>query len=160
MTQSSPSTPARIVAQEPRAVKAWVEQWLAVFGANRLGVGARHFLWHIFSNDRYPSIDGLPAYDLYEQHEAPGYIVLANDRKHAFALDRRPDVPPGSTFHGWTDFYVFPANLAWTLARTHEETWLGPYFARHPDYARLHRENLAALDRPSGAHADIGKGRR
>lgn len=35
------------------------------------------------------------------------------------------------------DYCVFPANLAWTMAFTHEDGWLGPYFAKHPDYSKL-----------------------
>ena len=38
------------------------------------------------------------------------------------------------------DYCVFPANLAWTMAFTHEDGWLGPYFARHPDYEALTRQ--------------------
>jgi hypothetical protein len=31
------------------------------------------------------------------------------------------------------------------MAFTHEEGWLGPYFARHPAFARLNVENVAAV---------------
>ncbi|MCY0389854.1 DUF4275 family protein [Robbsia sp. Bb-Pol-6] len=163
MTHASFSFPPaqptpRIVVQEPDAVAAWAERWLAVFGADRRGIGAQYFLWHIFSNDRYPSVCGHPAYDHYARHAAPEYIVLTNDRKHAVAVDCRPDVPPFSSFNGWTDFYVFPTNLAWTLARTHEEIWLGPYFARHPDYDALNRENLVALEKARMIREARGKG--
>jgi hypothetical protein len=31
------------------------------------------------------------------------------------------------------------------MAFTHEDDWLGPYFARHPHYDQLNRQNLQAL---------------
>lgn len=160
MTQVSSPSPLspRIVEQHPKAVAAWVAQWLAVFGGNRLGVGAKHFLWHIFANDHYPSVCAEPAYDQYVQHSAREHVVLANDRRHAVLVDQRPDVPPLTTFNGWTDFYVFPTNLAWTLARTHEEIWLGPYFARHPDYETLNRANQMALKKAQMIREARGKG--
>ncbi|MGI4856590.1 MAG: DUF4275 family protein [Janthinobacterium lividum] len=160
MTQASDSSLSspRIVVLEPEAAAAWVARWLAVFGGDQHGIYIEYFLWHIFSNDRYPSVCAEPAYEQYERHAAPEYIVLSNDRHQAVAVDRRPDVPPFTTFNGWTDFYVFPINLAWTLARTHEETWLGPYFARHPDYGALNRANQMALKKAQMVRDARGKG--
>lgn len=31
------------------------------------------------------------------------------------------------------------------MAFTHEQGWLGPYFAKHPDYARLDAANRARI---------------
>lgn len=41
---------------------------------------------------------------------------------------------PSPDFSDWgADLYVFPADLAWTMAFTHEQCMgLGPYFARPP----------------------------
>jgi hypothetical protein len=61
------------------------------------------------------------------------------------------DVLPASS--SWSDYYVFPPDFAWTMAFTHEAGWLGPYFARHPDYERLHRKaQKAAVAREKGWH--------
>jgi len=32
--------------------------------------------------------------------------------------------------------------MAWTMAFTHEDGWLGPYFAKHSQYSKLNQENI------------------
>lgn len=56
------------------------------------------------------------------------------------------------------DYYVFPPNLAWTMAFTHEDGWLGPYFARHRDFEALDRENDARVRKEREAEAARLKG--
>jgi hypothetical protein len=119
--------------------EAHSERWLAVFGSNRKGVNTNAYLWHMFSSGRYPSASGDEAWFQYTSQEATAFIVLCNDRKQAFLTKERP------MSCSWSDCLIFPANLAWCMARTHEEGWLGPYFARHPRYADLDIENQAAL---------------
>jgi len=76
----------------------------------------------------------------YAAREAPEYLVLSNDRRFALAIDMRPDEVELS------DALVFPPNLAWTIAFTHEDGWLdGPFFATHPDAIRLDAVNLAQV---------------
>lgn len=43
------------------------------------------------------------------------------------------------------DCLVFPPNFAWTMAFTHEDGWLGPFFATHPNVDRLDAANLAQI---------------
>lgn len=109
--------------------------WLAVFGKDRQGVNTKAFLWNIFSAQRYPCIDGEAARAEYAKQTGAEFIVLSNDRKEAFLTERLPESV------SLLDYYVFPPNLAWTMAFTHEVGWLGPYFARHPDFARLNEAN-------------------
>jgi hypothetical protein len=109
-------------------VATLVAQWLDAFGANRDGVNAKAYLWHIFSGARYPS-----------KQIGAEFVVLSNDRKMAFVTDA---LPQSSSL---VDYYVFPANLAWTMAFTHEEGWLGPYFARHRDFDVLNEVNARKL---------------
>lgn len=116
-----------------------VALWVKAFCANRQGVNTKAYLWHIFSSGRHHAVSGDEALAQYQQHSAPEYIVLSNDRKVAFATDTRPDACP------FSDYYVFPANMAWTIAFTHEAGWLGPYFARHKDFAVLNEANLSKL---------------
>jgi len=129
-------------------------QWLGVFGRNRHGVNSNTFLWHIFSGDKYPNVSGAEALTQYKQQQAPEYVVLSNDRKVAFATDLLPE---RCSLH---DYYVFPRNLAWTMALTHEDGWLGPFFARHPSYAVLNDANLASLKKAQQAEAARLKGWR
>jgi len=37
--------------------------------------------------------------------------------------------------------------MAWTMAFTHEEGWLGPYFAYHPKYKSLNVENEKKIEK-------------
>ena len=133
---------------------ALLTQWLEAFGADQHGVNAKAYLWHIFSGSRYPSLSGAEAMAEYEKQVAVEYVVLSNDRKTAFATDT---LPQSSSL---TDYYVFPANLAWTMAFTHEDGWLGPYFARHSNFAALNEINLERLRKLRQAEAARLKGWR
>lgn len=99
---------------------ALVEQWLVAFGAKKNGVNTKAYLWHIFSGSRYPSVSGKEAILEYENQVAPEYIVLSNDRKTVFSTNSIPK----SSSPIFDDYYVFPTNLAWTMAFTHEDGWL------------------------------------
>ena len=37
--------------------------------------------------------------------------------------------------------------MAWVMAFTHEEGWLGPYFAKHPKYTTLCEENARLVEK-------------
>jgi len=131
---------------------AMAERWLAVFGNDRQGINAKAYPWHIFCADRYPNVPADRAWEEYAHQEAVAYIVLSNDLKQAFLTPAKP------MRCAWIDCLVFPPNLAWTFARTHEEGWLGPYFARHPRHAELDAENRAALRKQHEAQVARSKG--
>lgn len=128
-------------AFEKAEVAELVALWLAAFGANRHGVSARAYMWHVFSFERYPSVSGVVAHSEYEKHVAPEYIVLSNERDVALETDVRP------VLCSLSDYLVFPRNLAWTMAFTHEDGWLGPYFARHKMFSTLNAANLAQVQK-------------
>jgi hypothetical protein len=130
---------------------AFAAQWLDAFGADRGGVNTKAYLWHVFSGGRYPSLAKAAAREEYEKQLASEYVVLSNDRKTAFATDALPQAS------SLADFYVFPTNLAWTMAFTHEDGWLGPYFARHRDFATLNESNLRMLRKRRQAEAARSK---
>jgi hypothetical protein len=130
----------------------WLARWLAAFGQRRHGVNAKDFLWHIFSAGRHPSVDADEARAAYMQHEATRYVVLSNDQHSVFLLDRKPvDWPE-------PDYNVFPENLAWTMAFTHEEGWLGPYFSKHADYEWLEPANRQGLEKRRQVEAARARG--
>jgi hypothetical protein len=127
----------------PTEARALAEQWLLAFG----GSGApntKSYMWHTLCAQAYPSLSLREAEAAYLQHTAPTFIVLSNDRDQAIETDQRP------TSCSESDYYVFPPNLAWTLAITHEDGWLGPYFAKHKDFCSL---NAANLEKIKKAHA-------
>lgn len=126
--------------------------WLAAFGKNRHGVNAKAYLWHVFSAGCYPTISGTAAVEQYGKQIGTEFVVLSNDRKAALVTDLRPESSSLS------DFYVFPPNLAWTMAFAHEVGWLGPYFARHPEFAKLNAENELRVRKARETEAARQKG--
>jgi hypothetical protein len=154
MKQPIPIVQPGTVVRENSAVetKALVARWLEAFGENRQGVNAKDFMWHIFSSARYPSLSGNNAIAEYAKQMAPEYVVLSNDRKTSFVTDLLPSTADMS------DWYVFPGNLAWTMTFTHEDGWLGPYFARHRNFDKLNEANLAQLRKRAQAGAARANG--
>lgn len=106
----------------------WAERWRAVYASGERASGLARYLWHTFSSGAYHSVSGEDAEQQYFGHRYSDVIVLSNDRKTAFRVASLP------VSDRVIDFYVFPPDLAWTMAFTHEDGWLGPYFAKHPDY--------------------------
>lgn len=110
-------------------------KWMNIYCKDSKGVNTRSFKWHIFSSGRYEALDGKEASDEYEKHIAPKYYVMSNRSHEVLITDTLPKRL------NFSDCYVFPLNFSWTMAFTHEEGWLGPYFAKHRDYKILEKEN-------------------
>lgn len=117
----------------------FAQTWLTYFGGKGRGVNAKDFMWHVLSGGCYPCTEGRVAWEDYTQQHAVQYVVLSNDRKNAILTNARP------TNSAFSDCYIFPLNFAWTMVLTHEDGWLGPYFAKHVDYEKLNRANLLEL---------------
>jgi hypothetical protein len=139
----TPGSVVRLLSEEEAAQLA--KQWIATFSNGHKGLKDEQFLWHIFSGSVYPSTEGDEALRQYRVQIGTEFIVLSNDRKLAFVTDQLPD---SVSLH---DYYVFPPNLAWTMAFTHELGWLGPYFARHSNPKALDSANEAAARKASEA---------
>jgi hypothetical protein len=138
--------PGQIVRQLTRLeISESVGRWLDCFGKDRFGVNARAYMWHVFSYERYPSLSGQAAQREYEQHEAPEFWVVSNERDEGFVTDL---LPQSCSLRDWI---VFPVNLAWTMVFTHEDGYLGPYFARSPAYASLNAENQTRVGKARSA---------
>jgi len=120
---------------------AYEKQWVDVFCKNKQGANTKAYKWHIFSFEKYPYISGSKAQSAYNQQKAPEYVVLSNDHELAVVTDILPQECDLS------DYYVFPKNFAWTMAFTHEDGWLGPYFATHKDYEKLNNQNMTNIDK-------------
>ena len=111
------------------------KKWMSVFCKNKQGFNTKAFKWHIFSGNGFPSLEADEAQKEYESKNEAKYIVMGNDSELAILLNKKP------LSYNYKDYYVFPDNMAWTMAFTHEEGWLGPYFAYHPNYKILNKEN-------------------
>ena len=146
----TPGTITRLFTEDEAT--HWTSTWLSAFAKDQEWLKDEQFLWHLFSGGRYPSVDGNSAISAYRAQEGTEFVVLSNDRKVAFLTDQLPE--SCSLF----DYYVFPPNLAWTMAFTHEAGWLGPYFARHPNPGELDRANQAAARKTQEARIAREKG--
>jgi hypothetical protein len=93
--------------------------------------GIRQYLWHTFSSENYPAVSGDEAEECYAAQSVDEVVVLSNDRDSALLTNALP------TWCSQMDYCVFPLDLSWTMAFTHEAGWLGPYFAKHPDHNLL-----------------------
>jgi len=117
------------------------KKWMSIFCKNKQGFNTKQFKWHIFSGDGYPSIEAEEAQKKYDSKKEIEYIVMGNTGELAIHLNKKPQN------YNHKDCYVFPVNMAWTMAFTHEEGWLGPYFAYHPDYKSLNIENEKKIEK-------------
>ena len=111
------------------------KQWMKIFCKNKQGFNTKAFKWHIFSGNGFPSIEADLARKEYKSKNETNYVVMGNDNELAILTSKKP------VSCNLTDYYVFPVNMAWTMAFTHEEGWLGPYFAYHPNPSILEKEN-------------------
>lgn len=128
------------ILEDDEAVQV-IQNWLDVFARKRSGCRIKDYKWHLFSGGIYESEEGNMAIEAYSSHVAEKYLVIDNDESVVFLTDQRPDKVSLS------DYYVCPQNMAWTMAFTHEDGWLGPYFAKHPEYETLELDNVAYLEK-------------
>ena len=116
---------APLPATEARALD---QRWLATF-ASSLAVKQRAYRWHAFSFHRNPCLNGVAALSAYRsQWSAPFYVF---DETLSFcALCEAKSYPDLSALR--RDIYVTHHNLKWTMAFTHEQPDLGPFYAQRP----------------------------
>ena len=107
-----------------------------------------YYKWHIFCYKVYDCAEGRIAINQYLRRRANAYYVVPEvrrldlDKETAFIATKKP---PAKFVWLRKDFYVFPENLAWTMAFTHEYKGCGPYFAKHRDFVTLNKQNCEAF---------------
>lgn len=111
-----------------------MRRWREVYARNlHLATGKwthRGYDWHTFSYGYAPAQADFAALRAYEGLAVPARAIVCphDDRLPAVEIiggARLPDFRE----HG-LDIMVWPDDLAWTMAFTHEDGWLGPYFCR------------------------------
>ncbi len=110
-------------------------KWKKSFCQNKQGANIKSYLWHIFSAHKYHSVCKKEARNEYQAHKASEYVIMSNEHELAIISSKKPENT------GYKDFYVFPINLAWTMAFTHEDDFLGPFFAKNKHYDVLDSAN-------------------
>ena len=112
----------------------WMQRWREVYaravhaatGSWKLG----QFDWHVFSHPYARSLNGQEAMRAYEE-ERPKVLLICPEYEEFPAVRLRVGKRKPSFRQENGDVYVFPEDLSWTVAFTHEESLgLGPYFSR------------------------------
>lgn len=93
------------------------------------------------------SSEGEKAQEEYDSHVARTFYIMSEEfgeeNYTLYETDSKPDV---NAFEIKFDCYVFPKNLAWSMAFTHESGWLGPYFSKNRDYEQLQKRNIESYN--------------
>lgn len=109
------------------------QRWREVYARALHGAAGRwkhgQFEWHVFSFKHTRALSGGKALEAY-QIEKPGRLVVVPEDQGVPAYDMVVNALPYFTsIYG--DVYVWPSDLSWTMAFTHEENdGVGPYFSR------------------------------
>ena len=122
----------------PPRRRALMHEWRQVYAARLFAATGRWthrgYDWHTFSFGYARAQDREAALAAYRREQADRLIVCpADDRRPAFEVvgGRPPD------FAGYLqEITIWPADLGWTMAFTHEDGWFGPYFCRR-EWAEL-----------------------
>ena len=113
-------------------LKAWNKAFASQVKAKTGNWVHEQFRWHCFSYGFHDADEGAAALGKYVQQWNADFLVF--DESAAWCLsctaDHYPDVTP--LRH---DIYVSHHNMKWTMAFTHEQPDIGPFFAvqRRPD---------------------------
>jgi hypothetical protein len=113
----------------PALLKAWREVYavglFAATGRWKLGP----YEWHVFSFDHAHALNGEKGLAEYGAQQ-PGVVVVYPEGLRLPAVRLTGERLPSFERH-IADVYIWPEDLAWTMAFTHEaSTGLGPYFSR------------------------------
>ncbi len=117
----------RLTEEETERLRAaWRERFAAKLDRSLSAESKGGFDWHTFSYGVFPHLSGDEARNAYRMRIRRAELVLLPHRGEG----------PGFRVCGLHDFsranvdvYIFPENLSWTMVFTHEDDWLGPYFA-------------------------------
>lgn len=123
----------------PMTSQEIVRCWIAAFGKDLspLTIEERatsygNHLWHLFSHDLVPHLEGDEARDAFDQEDYAeaicfydgyaGHIEDASEIEKLYAEDIDDD-------DGY-DIYIVAKDFSWTYVRTHERDYCGPYFCK------------------------------
>ncbi len=108
-----------------------VQEWRQVYAIGLHAARGRwkrgQYEWHVFSFRHCPALSGKKATAAYlEQHSTELIVCPETERLNAIRL-KGTGLPDFRALG--EDIYVWPVDVAWTMAFTHE-FGLGPYFSR------------------------------
>jgi hypothetical protein len=111
----------------------FMQEWRQVYPARLHAVTGKWtwhgFEWHVFSYEHARAIHGVKAWFTYASLSAPPLFIICPQDERYSAFEVRDGSLPDFRNSG-LDLYVWPDDLEWTMAFTHEEDWHGPFFSR------------------------------
>jgi len=120
-------------ASERRRVNS---RWLRTFARGVMeqygGFVYRGFRWHGFSYGVEPCVEGAAALAEY-QRQPPAPFYVFDERLTFCARCSAPAYPDLTSLRA--DLYVAHEDMGWTMAFTHEQPAIGPFFAAAPPSA-------------------------
>jgi len=109
------------------------QQWLARFATKvKSQVGCwvfRGFKWHGFSYGMERCLSGDEALQAYQRTKGRFYLFAEDEAFGYLCKTVFPFRPDFSQFR--TDMYLTGSDFSWTMAFTHEQPEIGPFFAEH-----------------------------
>jgi len=112
--------------------KILMQQWREIYSSEvkrRTGMWIYDNLdWHTFSWEFCPAKSGNEALSLYKEQRAVDLIMIPEfDNILAYRCE---EVVSPDFSDLYMDLYVFDQSLDWTMAFTHEQPEIGPYFCK------------------------------
>ena len=115
------------------------KQWLTAFGkgadlkdlADHV-LSSGNCLWHLFSYDYVPSLDGKAAkraFDKLKYTEAIRFSIGFSERIEDVCEIGKLSAKELDDSNEW-DVYIVAKDFSWTYVRTHERDYCGPYFCK------------------------------
>jgi len=109
-----------------------VERWLSVFSSNvKKKTGAwiyKGLKWHCFSWGFEDAKNGTIALQAYQSQWPTPYVIFDDGGNWCYRCESQDY--PDLTVLG-SDIYVAHQNMKWTIAFTHEQPQIGPFFCEY-----------------------------
>ncbi|MEM6392215.1 MAG: DUF4275 family protein [Planctomycetota bacterium] len=127
------SAVSHLQAVEERKAR-WVIQneWLQAFCQGVKSVKGvwvfNGYKWHAFSFNLSKSLEGEPAVQAYKASEPAGAFAFDEDLEEMYSLEPHDQYPDLSALAN--DVYICDHAMTWTMAFTHEQPSIGPFYAR------------------------------
>ena len=113
-----------------------MQEWRTVYAASLYAATGKWRLheldWHVFSYEHSRAVSGCKALDVYREEQPDSFLVLPEEASRLPGLHCRGTRLPNFMPY-FVDIYIFPEDLSWTMAFTHEADTsmeLGPFFCR------------------------------
>ena len=119
-----------VSALSKEETRNWRERWRRTFAVTTKQDTGRWvnggYDWHTFSFEHAKSVAGPEAKAEYLAQPCERFVLIPDGHgsrtESGFVVEGpHPDL-------GGRDMLVVPEDLQWTMAFTHEDGWLGPYF--------------------------------